>query len=154
MGRMKEGELVRIWVKRARRGPMDARAEARLVPGSGIEGNADRGGKRQVTLLDEARWGELLRALDAEVDPSARRANLLLRGIPLAETRGQVLRIGACRLRVRGETRPCERMDEAHQGLRAAMATGWGGGVYAEVLDGGVIRVGDPAGWDDRETEA
>lgn len=59
-----------------------------------------------------------------------------------------MLRVGACRLRIGGETRPCERMDEALDGLRAALAVDWGGGVFAEVLDSGEIRVGDDVAWE------
>ena len=53
----------------------------------------------------------------------------------------------AHRLRVLGETRPCERMDEALPGLRAAMESEWGGGVFAEVLDDGEIAVGCEVAW-------
>ena len=66
----------------------------------------------------------------------------------LVGARGRVLRVGGCRLRVLGETRPCERMDEALDGLREAMKPAWGGGAFAEVLDDGLIAVGDPVGWD------
>ena len=48
------------------------------------------------------------------------------------------------RLRVNGETRPCERMDEPLPGLRAERRHRWGGGVYASVLEDGKSAVGDP----------
>ena len=141
------GRLEAIWIKRAHRGPMDAAPSARLVAGRGIVGNADQGRKRQVTLIAREKWSDLMQTLGADADPSARRANLLLSGIDLAETRGRVLAIGACRLRIAGETRPCERMDEAVPGLRRAMDPAWGGGAFAEVLDDGTIAVGDLVRW-------
>lgn len=141
------GRLERIWIKRRRRAPTEPVGRAMLVLGSGIDGNADRGGRRQVTIIAVERWAELMAGLDADVDPGARRANLLVSGIDLEESRDKVLAVGACRLRIRGETRPCERMDEALPGLQDAMKARWGGGVFAEVVQGGEIAVGDAVAW-------
>jgi len=52
-------------------------------------------------------------------------------------------------LLVNGETRPCEQMEEAQAGLQALMRERWGGGAFAEVVEGGEIRVGDAAAWHD-----
>jgi MOSC domain-containing protein YiiM len=142
------GRLERIWIKRAHRGPMDAAERATLVAARGIAGSADRGGKRQVTIIARERWEAVIEQLGTAVDPSARRANLLISGIDLEKTRGRTLRIGACRILVRGETRPCERMDEACDGLRAALSPHWGGGAFGEVLDDGEIALGDAVSWD------
>ena len=142
------GRIERLWIKRFRRGPMDSVAQAEAQAGRGLAGNADQGGRRQVTIIARGRWDRVNEALADDVDPALRRANMLVTGIDLEGTRGRVLRIGPCRLRIRGETRPCERMDEGWPGLRAALDANWGGGAYAEVLDGGPIAVGDPVDWE------
>jgi len=74
---------------------------------------------------------------------------LIVRGIRLRDRRGYLLRIGSCRIRFFGETKPCERMDEALSGLRNVMWANWGGGAFGEVLDDGRITVGDPVSWID-----
>ena len=142
------GTLEAIWVKRARRGRMDAVCEVELDPSRGIAGNADRG-RRQVTILDGEEWERRLAALGARLDPVARRANLLVRGIDLAESRGRVLLVGACRIRIDGETKPCRQMDEALPGLREALYARWGGGAWGAVVVGGVIALGDRVAWAD-----
>ena len=140
--------LTAIFVKRAHGGRMDACLAAVLEPGRGLAGNADRGGRRQVTLLSEQRWRELMVEVGASLGPEARRANLVISSIDLENTRSRVLRVGSCRLRIGGETRPCEQMEEAAAGLQQAMRRRWGGGAYAEVLDGGSIAVGDAVSWE------
>ena len=89
------GRLEAIFTKRARRMPMDRPQSATLIAGQGIEGNADRGGKRQVTLIDTARWQDACAEVGQEVDPATRRANLLISGIDLRESRGRILRVGS-----------------------------------------------------------
>jgi MOSC domain-containing protein YiiM len=148
MGRRLEA----IWIKRAHGGPMDAVVRAALRAGRGLVGNADQGGRRQVTIIDRGMWDEITAELRDFVDPAARRANLLVSGVALAGSRGRVLRIGACRLRINGETRPCHHMDEAHAGLRGALASAWRGGAFAEVLDDGEIEVGAAVDWVEEET--
>ena len=141
------GRLEQIWLKRFHRGPMDPTGAADVRRGAGLVGNADQGGWRQITIIAVADWDRIVEALGAAVDPGIRRANLLVSGIALAHTRDRVVQVGDCRLRVRGETRPCERMDAAEPGLRAALGAEWRGGVFAEVLDDGRIAVGDPVAW-------
>ncbi|MDQ3998429.1 MAG: MOSC domain-containing protein [Gemmatimonadota bacterium] len=144
---MASAVLESIWIKRFKRGPMDPAREAQLVAGRGIVGNANQGGKRQVTIISREAWDAVTRELGAEVPPQTRRANLLVSGVELANTRGRVLRVGECRVRVYGETKPCWQMEEAHAGLQSALRPDWRGGAFAEVLDDGRIAVGDSVEW-------
>lgn len=142
------GAVEAIWIKRVRRGPMDPVREAELVADRGIVGNANQEGRRQVTLISRKAWDAVQAELGRKVDPAARRANVLVGGITLAESRGRILRLGPCRLRIEGEPRPCRLMDEEEAGLQEALDPEWRGGVFAVVLEGGHLRVGDPAAWD------
>jgi MOSC domain-containing protein YiiM len=143
---MSEGRVEALWVKRFRRGPMDAVDAARFIARRGIAENADIGGRRQVTLIALERWRQLTAPL-GEIDPVVRRANVMLSGIELAGSRGRVLQLGDAVLQINGETRPCRALDFAVPGLVRALEPRWAGGVFAEVVEGAVVRVGDPARW-------
>jgi MOSC domain-containing protein YiiM len=149
MERRGPGRVERLWVKRAHRGAMDARESIELVAGGGVQGSADRGGRRQVTLLERVVWDALMRDLGRDAGPETRRANVLVSGIDLRASRGRVLRLGGTRIRIGGEVKPCERMEEAVAGLRAAMYPEWRGGAFGQILDGGIVAVGDSVEWDD-----
>ena len=128
---------------------MDARDSIELVAGRGVAGSADQGGRRQVTLLEREVWDALMRDLGSGADAETRRANVLVSGIDLRDSRDRVLRVGSARVRVAGEVKPCERMEEAVPGLRAAMFPEWRGGAFAQILDGGEVAVGDEVAWED-----
>ena len=122
---------------------MDPVEAAALDAMAGLVGNANRSRRRQVTIIARERWNELMRDLGARLPPSTRRANLMVSGIDLQNSRGRILRVGRARLHINGETKPCEQMEAAQAGLQALMRERWGGGVFAEVIESGEIRVGD-----------
>ena len=152
-GRLNQGRLEAIWLKRVRRGPMDPKERARLVEGQGLEDDANQRGKRQVTLISKEQWEKVCAELGQDLDPRIRRANLMVSGLDLAHTRGRVLKIGQGRLRIYGETRPCRVVGDPHPGLREALDPDWRGGVFGEVIGGGEIAVGDAVAFED-EPEA
>lgn len=112
-----------------------------------------RPGRRQVTVLSLEDWqAACAQAGRPELSWTMRRANLLVTGIDLAAANqaaaagaeGCVLRVGTVELEVTGETAPCDRMEEACPGLRAALAVGGRGGVTCRVRRGGELAAGDP----------
>lgn len=142
------GLVEALWLKRSHGGVMDQRSEATFVAGRGIEGNTNHSSTRQVTIIAREAWAAAERDLGAQVDPGGRRANVMVSGVELARSRGKVLRLGATRIKILGETRPCEQMDDAHEGLRMALDPDWRAGVFGQVLDDGVVSVGDPVAWE------
>lgn len=141
-----DGRLEAIWLKRGRRGPMDPVGSAVLDQG-GLVGNANRSYRRAITIIERETFDRLRAELGDGVLPIQRRANLMLSGMRLEETRGRLLAIGPCVLRIGGETRPCELMDETFPGLQRALEPGWGGGAFATVARPGTIAVGDAVRW-------
>jgi MOSC domain-containing protein YiiM len=138
------GKLLQIWLRPSARTPVRAVPRAEAVAGQGLEGDHAGGGKRQVTLIAREAWADALRELGgAPLDASARRANLLVEGLELGAAIGRRLRVGPIELQVEGETRPCGLMDDARPGLRDALAPACRGGVYARILAGGPLQVGD-----------
>lgn len=99
--------------------------------------------QRQVTLIEREQIAEHAATLGAESFPAGVvRSNIETVGIELVPLKGRIIQIGSARLLI-GEPRdPCEKMDAIMPGLRALMDHGWQG-VLAEVVAGGIIRVGD-----------
>lgn len=119
--------------------------EAGLVPDT-----RGKPGKRQVTLLSLEAWQTACAELGVELPWTTRRANILVSGLTFsAKDVGKILQIGDVRLQITIETDPCNRMDEQHQGLTAALTPNWRAGVCCRVLSGGQIRVNEPMTWCD-----
>lgn len=127
------------------RAPMQTIDSVAISEQEGVQGDSrGKPGRRQVTLLSQAQWEEACQDAGAELPWTYRRANLLVAGISFsAEMVGNTVVIGGLRMEITGETDPCPRMDQQHDGLTRALTPDWRGGVCCRVLEGGNVAVGD-----------
>ncbi len=138
------GQLRAIAIKRESRQAMTELTQTEVTAESGLAGDLrGKPGARQVTVVSAEAWDAACADLGRQVPWTTRRANLLVSGIPLAETTGRVLSIGDLELEITGETLPCDRMDEQVAGLKLALGPEWRGGVTCQVRRSGRISVGD-----------
>jgi len=81
--------------------------------------------------------------LDLKVDAGAIRRNLVTRGVALNHLVGREFRVGAARLKGIRLGEPCDHMEALSgvPGIRKALVHR--GGLRAEILEGGLVRVGD-----------
>jgi MOSC domain-containing protein YiiM len=143
---MSSGRLVGIALRAHRRAPMQEIAEGLISVEAGLAGDS-KGARfplRQITVLAREAWQAAAGAIgDHDLPWTVRRANLLVEGVELPRAKGGIVRVGAVRLEVTGQTYPCSRMEETHAGLLKALAIDWRGGVTCHVLSGGPIGLGE-----------
>lgn len=112
---------------------------ANLLADTGVEGCAHNrpGGRRQVLLVDQ----ETLEAM--QLAPGLIRENITTEGIDVnGLPAGQRLRVGAALLEVSAVCTPCDQLEKVRPGLRREI---YGRrGTLCRVIEGGVIRPGDP----------
>jgi MOSC domain-containing protein YiiM len=137
------GHLLAIARAPVKRGALMPLSEAVVGIDDGVAGDA-RGKRtgRQVTVVFREGWEAACQDLGVELPWTTRRANLLVEGVPVPR-QGKRLVVGSLVLEVTQETQPCQVMEAAHRGLRAALTPDWRGGVCCRVIAGGTIRVGD-----------
>lgn len=143
------GTLSAIASRPAKGAPMVSHLAATIDQHRGITADfGRRPGRAQVTVLSEEAWAAACAELGLAIAWTARRANLLVAGIPLQPLVGSRIIVGTVILQVTGETVPCSRMDEERAGLRRVLARNARGGVRCRVLSSGRIAVGDPLAWE------
>lgn len=149
------GSVVWIFVAALAHGAMRPLDEVRVVDGRGLEGDryfgvgrayADGrpGIGRHVTLIEEEALDAARRDYEVDLPPGGSRRNLVTRGVALNHLVDREFAIGA-EVVLRGVRlcEPCRHLDKLSGGLACSRALVHRGGLRAEIVRGGVIRVGD-----------
>jgi MOSC domain-containing protein YiiM len=149
---MNQGTLLSIYIAGEAAGPMTSLPSVRVVPGRGLE--TDRyargegtfskvaGGGREVTLIASEMIELYARDNGRTLDPGETRRNLVTRGVSLNDLVGKIFRVGDVRLKGVRLAEPCEHLERlTHAGVKKGLVHR--GGLRADVLDAGVLRVGD-----------
>jgi hypothetical protein len=158
---MWQGSVVSIQIARAAAAPMESVPKARAVPGQGLEGDryfAGRGfysprpsvGGRELTLIEveavEALFRGLVNAegetLGIKLSPAETRRNIATAGVPLNHLVDREFWVGEVLLRGTRLCEPCKYLEGLTQkGIFAGLVHR--GGLRAQILSEGIIRVGD-----------
>jgi len=152
---MSTGRLVAIYVAPTGGAPMEARERVDAVAGAGLDGDRYQRGvgtysgagskPRDVTLIEREAIeavGREAGGLDVHEDQTRR--NLVTEGVALNHLVGREFRVGAVRMRGVELAEPCVYLEQLTGVVGARGALVHRGGLQAEILDDGELRVGDP----------
>ncbi len=152
---MFDGQLVGIYVAPTAGAVMEARQEVEAVAGSGLVGDRYLGAsgtysgrrladpRRAVTLIEREAIVAAYAEGDLELAEDETRRNLVTLGVPLNHLVDREFRVGSVRLRGVDLAEPCVYLERGTRpGVRAALVHR--AGLRAEILEGGLLRVGDP----------
>ena len=87
-------EVVKLWVRPEKGGAMVERGELEIETGNGVVGDHAFGKRRHVTIVFQGDWNAAVRDLGSPVEPSARRANVLVTGDGGVRLLGSRIRLG------------------------------------------------------------
>jgi MOSC domain-containing protein YiiM len=151
---MFRGQVVAIYTAPAQGAPMESRDDVEAVAGVGLDGDryaagagkytaATDDGKRALTLIEREAVAAASREYEVEIGEHETRRNVVTEGVPLNHLVGRTVRIGDVTVRGLRLAEPCAYLEGlTRPGIRRALVHR--AGLRAEILDGGVIRVGDP----------
>ncbi len=138
------GTVLAIAVRTAHTGPMRTVDQAVALREGGLVGDVDVSADRGVTFIASGQWRQVVRELGLDLPWHTRRANILVEAESLGHLIGRTVTAGDVTIDIKGDSKPCGRMDEICPGLRWILAPDCRGGIYGRVVVGGTLRVGDP----------
>ena len=145
------GSVESIHIASAAKEPVSDVDQASLTPGVGIEG--DRYALKvgtfykpqpdfELTLIEAEAIEALYRDYKIEMPAGEARRNIVTRGVPLNHLVGKEFAIGAVRIRGVRLCEPCEHL-QGLTGKQLIKGLRHRGGLRAQILTQGTIRVGD-----------
>ena len=139
----RDGRVVWLGLRPARRAPMVAVERAEIGP-AGLDGDRHPSpGKRAVTLIQAEHLPVIGALCGVEATPERLRRNVVVAGINLAALRGRRVALGGAVLRIEGPCAPCSRMEET-LGPGGYSAVRHHGGWCAPVEAAGPVALGSP----------
>jgi MOSC domain-containing protein YiiM len=121
-------------------GPLEAADEVQVKAAAGIDG--DRYGDKDITLFEAEAIEGLAADTGIELKPSEIRRNVMTRGVALNDLLGHRIRVGEVEAVVTELCHPCSHLQKLTQpGVLRGLVNR--GGLNADVVAGGAIRVGD-----------
>jgi MOSC domain-containing protein YiiM len=148
---MWKGTVESIHIASAATGAVEARDRVVAIPGVGLEG--DRYALKQgtfykpepdfeLTLIEAEAVEALRRDYNVELTPGEARRNIVTRDVPLNHLVGREFRIGGVRVRGIRLCEPCDHLQKV-TGKQLIKGLRHRGGLRAQILTQGTIRVGD-----------
>ena len=140
----KRGRLVEIGLRPAHKQPLISVSEVMADEQYGLIGDRYQGksGKRQVTLIQQEHLAVIEAITGSQISAAMLRRNLVIAGINLLALNKQQFRIGEAVFLATGLCHPCSRMEQII-GPGGYNAMRGHGGLTAQVLSSGLIRIGD-----------
>ena len=138
----KKGEVVGVCISHHRRAPKKNITEGILKKGWGLEGDSHGGTEREISLLSSEDVEEICRARSIRALPGAFAENIRTQDIDLGRVKiGDRIRLGEATVEVVALGKdPSEPHPYGYCGISLLPEKG----VFARVVMGGVVRVGDP----------
>ncbi len=148
---MWNGTVESIHIAAAAQGPPKSVGQATAIPGAGLEG--DRYALKlgtfykpepdyELTLIEAEAIEALRRDYQVELAAGDARRNIVTRNVPLNHLVGKEFAIGEVRIRGIRLCEPCDHLEKV-TGKRVMKGLLHRGGLRAQILSRGTIRVGD-----------
>ena len=143
-----QGELTGIYTCAQKGAALQGVQSGEVVAGRGLvgdryycpDGATDPG--KEMTLIESESLAALAAEYKIQLEPGQSRRCLLTRGVPLNHLVGKEFRVGAVKLRGIRLCEPCTHLESlTKEGVRKGLIHR--GGLRAQIVAGGAIRVGD-----------